>query len=78
MLVLTRKSREAVMIGGTGGFERVLKVTVLAIRGGKVQLGFEVDSDIPIHRLEVYERINAESQAGESMREPMHQELSVD
>jgi len=32
-------------------------VTVLEIRGGKVRLGFEVDADVPVHRLEVWDRI---------------------
>jgi carbon storage regulator CsrA len=59
MLVLSRKSREAVMVGGADGFERLLKVTVLEIRGGIVRLGFEVDAGVPVHRLEVWERIRA-------------------
>jgi carbon storage regulator CsrA len=57
MLVLTRKNQEAVMIGGSGGFDRLLKVTVLEIRAGKVRLGFEGDADVPIHRLEVWQQI---------------------
>jgi carbon storage regulator CsrA len=61
MLVLSRKSREAVIVGGAGGFERLLKVVVLEIRGGIVKLGFEVDPTIPVHRMEVWERINAGS-----------------
>jgi len=59
MLVLTRKSQEAVVVGGSVGFERVLKVTVLGIAGGKVRLGFEVDEGVPVHRWEVWERIRA-------------------
>jgi carbon storage regulator CsrA len=59
MLVLSRKSREAVVVGGADGFHQLLKVTVLGIRGGKVQLGFEVDPGVPVHRLEVWERICA-------------------
>ena len=65
MLILSRKNREAVVIGGTVGFERLLKITVLGIRGSRVQLGFETDGDIPIHRSEVFERINADSQPAE-------------
>ncbi len=57
MLVLTRKSQEAVVVGGANGFEHLLKVTVLDIKGGKVRLGFEIDAAIPIHRWEVWERI---------------------
>lgn len=60
MLVLSRKHREAVVIGGSGGFARLLKITVVEIIGGRVKLGFEVDDDIPVHRLEVWERICAE------------------
>ena len=59
MLVLSRKSREAVVVGGYGGAENLLKVTVLEVRDGKVRLGFEVGDDIPVHRLEVWERIRA-------------------
>ena len=59
MLVLTRKSREAVVVGGSRGFERVLKVTVLEIKSGKVRLGFEADDDVPVHRLEVWEQIRS-------------------
>jgi carbon storage regulator CsrA len=60
MLVLSRKSQESVVVGGTDGVHRVMKVTVLAIRGANVKLGFEVDPDIPVHRCEVWERIRAE------------------
>ena len=59
MLVLSRKSRESVVVGGSGGFQRLLKVTVLAIKGANVKLGFDVDGDVPVHRSEVWERIQA-------------------
>ncbi|MBN2024356.1 MAG: carbon storage regulator [Pirellulales bacterium] len=59
MLVLSRKSRESVVIGGTDGFHRLLRVTVLDVRGSIVKLGFEADSDVPVHRAEVWERIRA-------------------
>jgi carbon storage regulator len=59
MLVLSRRSQESVIVGGTDGFDRLLKVTVLAIQSGKVRLGFEIDAGIPVHREEVWERIRA-------------------
>ena len=59
MLVLSRKSQEAVVVGGSEGFERMLKVTVLEIHPGTVRLGFEVDRAVPVHRWEVWERIRA-------------------
>ena len=57
MLVLTRKSQETVVIGGADGFECLLKVTVLRIKGDSVVLGFDAAADVPVHRLEVWERI---------------------
>ena len=62
MLVLSRKSQEAVVVGGSGSLHRLVRVTVIEIRGGKVWLGFDADADVPVHRHEVWERICAESQ----------------
>lgn len=66
MLVLTRKQQESVVVGGSNGVERLLKVTVLEIRDGSVRLGFEVKRDVPVHRWEVWDRIRAggRSEAG--------------
>lgn len=47
------------MVGGSDGFERMLKVTVLEINAGRVRLGFEVDAAVPVHCWEVWERIHA-------------------
>ena len=57
MLVLTRKTLEAVVIGDPNRLERMLKVTVLDIKGGRVRLGFEVAADTPVHRSEIWDRI---------------------
>jgi carbon storage regulator CsrA len=62
MLVLSRKKRESVVVGGEDGVHRLLKVTVLEFGAGKVKLGFEVDADVPVHRLEVWERIRAKGE----------------
>jgi carbon storage regulator CsrA len=61
MLVLSRRNRESVVVGGSDGIHRLLKVTVLDIQGTNVRLGFEVDPDVPVHRSEVWERSQAES-----------------
>jgi carbon storage regulator CsrA len=66
MLVLTRKLDQAIAVGGTGGFEHLLKITVLGIGHGGVKLGFEIDGSVPIHRWEVWQRIQT-STAPESM-----------
>lgn len=48
MLVLTRKVGERIVIGEN----QEVVVTVVAIHGGRVRLGFEADASIPIHRIE--------------------------
>jgi carbon storage regulator CsrA len=60
MLVLTRKCQEVVVVGGADGFNVLLRVTVLGIDQGKVRLGFEAADDVPVHRLEVWEKIRAQ------------------
>jgi carbon storage regulator CsrA len=59
MLVLSRRTGEAVVVGTAGGFEHLLKVTVLEFTGATVRLGFEVDKSVPVHRWEVWEKIQA-------------------
>jgi len=58
MLVLSRKSHESVVVGGSADLARLLKITVLEITGNRVSLGFEGDADIPVNRLEVWTRRN--------------------
>ncbi|HJT77817.1 MAG TPA: carbon storage regulator [Gemmataceae bacterium] len=64
MLVLSRKSQESVVVGGSDGYQRILKVTVLEIRGTTVRLGFEAEPDIAVHRSEAWERISSDGRAG--------------
>lgn len=47
MLVLTRKLTEQVVIGEN------IRVTVLAIKGNQVRLGFEAPDNVPIRRQEI-------------------------
>ena len=55
---------ESVVVGGSGRFERMLKVTVLEIKGRCVRLGFEVDAAVPVNRWEVWQRIRAGGGSG--------------
>ena len=59
MLVLSRRQQEFVVVGGGDRFERMVKVTVLEIKGQTVRLGFEADTAVPVHRAEIWERIRA-------------------
>lgn len=64
MLVLSRKPQESVVVGKADDAGGLLKVTVLEIKQGRVRLGFEVASDVLVHRWEVWERIQSERLAG--------------
>ena len=52
MLVLSRKSCESVVIGSPEGAQKVLRVTVLEVRGRRVRLGIEADAGVRIQRAE--------------------------
>jgi len=54
LLVLTRKPGEALMLSDE------MKITVLEVKGKQVRLGIEAPSDVPVHREEIYQRIEAE------------------
>lgn len=51
MLVLTRKLGESIRIGPD------IVVTVLGVNGLQVRFGIEAPKDVPVHREEVYARI---------------------
>ena len=59
MLVLSRKKDEKIIIGDN------ITVMVIEIRGDKVRLGIDAPKEISVHRQEVYEAIQRESQAKE-------------
>ena len=79
MLVLTRRPGESVKIGDS------ITVTVLAVRGNQLRLGFTAPQDVAVHRQEVYQRIQAEKIANSSqlrsidspLRLPTHRRVEV-
>ena len=64
MLVLSRKKLVAVVVGREDDVQGLLKVTVLEITQGRVKLGFEVADEVPVHRWEVWERIQSDGLPG--------------
>ena len=60
MLILTRRPGESVKIGDD------ITVTVLAVRGNQLRLGFTAPQNVTVHREEVYERIQSERLANAS------------
>ena len=64
MLILTRKTGETLCIGEG---ENKVDVMVLGVKGNQVRIGVIAPKDIPVHREEIYERIQREQQlAGEA------------
>jgi carbon storage regulator len=57
MLVLSRKPGERVLVPQCG-----LTVTVVAIDGNVVRLGFTAPSELGVYREEVWQRIRAENE----------------
>jgi carbon storage regulator len=57
MLVLTRRTRQSIMIGDE------IELTVLSVSGEKVRLGIDAPDDVPVFRKEVYLRIKGEGAA---------------
>jgi len=55
MLVLSRKQNEQIIIGDN------IRITVVAIRGNQVRLGFEAPRDVSIQRQELVFDVNLSS-----------------
>ena len=55
MLVLSRRVDESLLI------DKVIKITVVDIKGGQVRLGITAPESIKIHREEVFNRIEKDS-----------------
>ncbi|MBT4865090.1 MAG: carbon storage regulator CsrA [Planctomycetaceae bacterium] len=54
MLVLTRKVDEEIVIADN------IRICVVGIQNGKVQLGVSAPREIPVHRSEIHDRIQFE------------------
>jgi carbon storage regulator len=57
MLVLSRKRGEVITVGNE------VTVTVLSIQGERVKLGIVAPAEMPVHRREIFERIERSSPA---------------
>ena len=55
MLILTRKCNESIRIGDN------ITITIMRIEPGQVRVGIDAPRGLPVHREEVYDRIQAEN-----------------
>jgi len=58
MLILTRRISESIIVGDD------VKITVLGVKGNQVRLGIDAPKHLPVHREEIYERIQHEKKSG--------------
>lgn len=56
MLVLTRRIAETIIIGQ----HHIIEVTVLGVQGSQVRLGIHAPKEIPVHREEIWRKIEDE------------------
>lgn len=57
MLLLTRRSNESIVIGNNE-----VNITILGIQGNQVRLGIAAIKSIPIHRKEIFLKLEREGQ----------------
>ena len=58
MLVLSRRNGQVVMIDDD------IRITVLGIKGNTVRLGIDAPKDVPVHRKEIWDKIQKENNDG--------------
>ena len=61
MLVLSRKKLEGVIVDLRKWGLGLAKITIVEIRGDKTRLGLDFEKEVPVHRTEVFDAIEARS-----------------
>jgi carbon storage regulator len=59
MLILSRKPGESITIGD----KAEVKIMIVGTTGNQVRVGIEAEKSIPVHREEIFQKIQAEEQS---------------
>lgn len=65
MLILSRRIGETLVIGDE------VTVTVLGAKGNQVRIGINAPKEVAVHREEIYNKIQKESEAKEAAAAPL-------
>ena len=57
MLILTRRIGETLKIGDD------IQVTILGVKGNQVRVGIAAPKSVPVHRQEIYDRVQQAAEA---------------
>ena len=60
MLILTRRIGETLMIGDD------VQITILNVIGNQVRIGVDAPKHVPVHREEIYQRIQNEKRLSQT------------
>jgi carbon storage regulator len=63
MLLLTRRQGESVIVGDD------ITITVLSVQQGCVKIGIKAHREVPVHREEIYRRIQEKRKESQSAEE---------
>ena len=72
MLVLSRKKNESIVVDDS------IVITIVEIRGDKVRLGIEAPREVAIHRTEVRDAIDAQSDSSEHVPPTVEENAAAD
>lgn len=57
MLVLSRKKSEVIVVSGCCPDAQEIRIVVLEIGNGQVKLGIEAPRNVPVYRMEIWQRM---------------------
>jgi carbon storage regulator len=72
MLILTRRVGESLVVGDD------VILTVLGVKGNQVRIGVNAPKEIPVHREEIYARIQQEKGTAPKSSTAMHSDDHAD